>query len=156
MRACTILIWFPIPTHAILLKEPKSTDMQPNEPLSPEFADKLRELQADFEKKRRIIEVEQGRKRTLKQITNADHDNSVTALLPLIEEREEVPHVEFVVDDIPPCCHNKSQNIHPMLSRYRDGPASDAYMSYAWLMAIVQYRARTVEFLQGVGVLAKF
>ena len=113
MRACTILIFFPIATHAILLKEPKSTDMQPNEPLSPEFADKLRELQADFEKKRRMIEVEQARKRALKQITIADHDNSVTALLPVIEKHEEVPHVKFVVDDMPPCCHNDSQNIHP-------------------------------------------
>ena len=103
-----------------------------------------------------MIEVEHARKRALKQITNADHDNSVTALLPVIEEREEVPHVEFVVDDMPPCFHNESQNIHPMLSRYQDGPASDAYMSYACLMAIVQDRTRTVEFLQRVGVLAKF
>ena len=96
---------------------------------------------------------EQSRRIALRDIT-VNTSNQISAMLPVVDSTPKL--FEFIESEIPPCCNQPFQNIHPHISRYVDGPSSDGFMSYASLVAIVNNDATTVNFLQAMGVLAKF
>ena len=105
----------------------------------------------------KAIQETQAKRRALENITNTNHATAnISAMLPFSENSAETSFIQIVEDEIPPCCYQPFQNVHPALTKYEEGPTGDGFMSYACLTAIINDEKRTVEFCQHMGVVARY